>query len=248
MAFAARSIVLLVSLLLLAGICPGAQDMISVPGGDFWMGVDATPDSAPAENPRHLVHVRPFAISRNLVTNAQFARFVAATGYKPRGLWSKDADGVSGEDMHPAVLVAWYDAQAYARWAGGRLPEEEEWERAARGTDGRIFPWGNKFDPDLLDSSVDGGARGTLVVGSFPDGASPYGVLDMAGNVWQWTASWFHSYPGGPPEADSTDRYKTVRGGSWEDRDRHVFRATYRTGWPPDIGRENTGFRYVVDL
>jgi serine/threonine-protein kinase len=157
-----------------------------VPGGSFLYGGDSTAKS-----------LGGFWIARNDVTVKQWRRFCAATG-RP---------APSGDDSHPATNIAWPDAVAYASWAGATLPTEAQWEKAARGVDGRAYPWGNHFDPANCQSSVDSPKSSVAAVGSFPGGKSVYGCFDMAGNVNQWTLSYFDS--------DHPDR--VTRGGSaWE--------------------------------
>lgn len=181
--------------------------LLYVPAGEFTMGNN---DGARDEQPIHTVYLDAYWIDQTEVTNAMFKRFVDATRYQTdaekRGsgvaldltkkLWS-DTQGadwqhprgpnsnLSGLDDHPVVQVSWNDATAYCQWAGGDLPTEAQWEKAARGTDGRIYPWGNQApDKTRLNDNIEVGD--TTQVGNYPTGVSPYGALDMAGNVWEW--------------------------------------------------------------
>ncbi len=156
---------------------------------------------------------------------------------------------------HPVTQVSWYDADAYCRWVGGSLPTEQQWEKAARGTDGRIYPWGDEFDGTLLnykDASFDGdmnfndGFRFTAPVGSYPQGASPYGALDMAGNVWEWTADWYQGgYNPLPSVQNPNGPARVLRGGSWN-HEQAGMRAAYRLESSPSTLVDNFGFRCVV--
>jgi serine/threonine-protein kinase len=156
-------------------------EMILVPAGGFQMG-----------RAKRSVYLDAFYMDATPVTNADFVRFVEVTGYHPtdegagRFLSHLPHRKIpKGKEAHPVVYVSWADAGAYATWAGKRLPTEAEWEKAARGTDGRKYPWG-RSEPGPRKANY-GKARGdTLPVGSFPEGASPYGILDLAGNVWEW--------------------------------------------------------------
>lgn len=206
------------------------SEMIVIPGGDFLMGSsDAHVQEALQlarerhagaieawfldEAPMHTVHLEAYAIDKYPVTNAQFEAFVKATKYEAQGDWRSAY--TEGKENHPVVLVTWYDACAYAKWAGKRLPTEAEWEKAARGTDGRKYPWGNKWDPIRLNCH-ESGYRTTTPVGQFPEGASPYGVMDMLGNVWEWTQDNYNPYPDSEFWTDKFgSRYKVFRGGSW---------------------------------
>lgn len=210
------------------------------------------------EFPRETRHLPVFRIATTPVTNAQYAAFIAATGHpapdvdsatwRSYGLihpWQRtrrhawtDGKPPSGRLQHPVVLVSRLDAMAYAAWLSRRtgriwrLPSEEEWEKAARGVDGRRFPWGNAFDAARLNSH-DAGPFDTLPVGRFPAGASPYGVLDMAGQVFEWTST------------AGTRGRSIVKGGSWDDKGCGVCRAAARHGRPDDIRHILIGFRLV---
>jgi len=232
------------------------------------------------EMPQHEVLLPAYYVARYPVTVAQFRVFVQASGYRPG-----DGDSLRGRPNHPVVWVTWYDAVEYGRWltgrlrawegtpeplaallrvgAGGgppwqaRLPTEAEWEKAARGADGRLFPWGNDPDPDRANYS-DTGIGGTSAVGCFPGGASPYGGLDMSGNVWEWTHSLWGTdfmspdfkYPYDPKDGREDLKAKgprVLRGGSFYDYGRGV-RCAYRHGFNPGLrGRGDlNGFRLVV--
>ena len=210
--------------------------MILIPGGSFTMGTDL--DRAdPQDKPQHTATVASFSIDKYLVTNAQYARFVAATGHRPPLNW-KNGRIPQGELLYPVTMVTWYDAKAYAAWAHKRLPTEAEFEKAGRGTDGRRWPWGNKMEPDRLNTYYNVGSA--TKVGSYPRGMSVYGVMDMSGNVDEWIADDFLPYAGSKAPygmfqgkvsvvASAEDRtlkmseqvnvdrhYKVLRGGSWK--------------------------------
>ncbi|MEW5721286.1 MAG: SUMF1/EgtB/PvdO family nonheme iron enzyme, partial [Chloroflexota bacterium] len=193
--------------------------LVKIPAGEFTMGSDGGRDN---EKPPHQIYLDEYYIARYPVTNAEFGRFVQAGGYSQRQWWTEDGwnwkgnrtspekyGGVFDHPNHPVVGVTWYEAVAYATWAGMRLPTEAEWEKAACGTDGRRYPWGDTFDASRCNSTESrAGARGILArvgalfrrpgaesattpVGQYsPKGDSPYGVADMAGNVWEWCADW----------------------------------------------------------
>jgi formylglycine-generating enzyme required for sulfatase activity len=214
--------------------------MVRVPAGAFQMGTSAAQAAdlarqfdlatgLPAEeSPQATLSLPEFYMDQTPVTNAEYKKFVDAHPAWPvprleNSLaasynWDKAARTFpTGRDQYPAVLVTWHDAAAYCQWAGGRLPTEAEWEKAARGRDGRIWPWGNTWDATRLNS-VEGRIGDATPVGHFPAGASPYGALDMAGNVWQWTSSLDRAYPYNPAdgrEDPAASGMRVTRGGAW---------------------------------
>ena len=244
----------------------GASELVPIPGGTFTMGDSAgETDEAPRE-----VTVRRFRMMRYEVTNREFAVFVEATGHRTdpeRGgfgyVWSDRWQRVRGADWrhpqgrasgiadftdHPVVQLSARDAAAYCAWRGLRLPTEAEWEFAARGADGRRYPWGNEppaqrgerranfgtavcCAPDASD-----GFLRTAPVGRYPRGASPFGLSDMAGNVWEWTSSPYRTQSG----------EVALRGGGWGN-DPYGLRASYRHGNAPDIGLDMVGVRCAGD-
>jgi len=262
--------------------------LVFVPAGKFLMGsLDSDPQADSDEKPQHTVSLDAFWIDRTEVTNAMFARFVAATGYetdaeregggKVFGLsdqkWEQTAGAdwrhprgpatnIDGLDNHPAVSISWNDANTYCQWAGRRLPTEAEWEKAARGPDGRKYPWGDtapagnllnfadrNLDQKWSDKTADDGYEFTASVGHYPAGASPYGALDMAGNVWEWTVDWYiedyyaHS-PAQNPVQTIPALTRVLRGGSWLDKPQYL-RATNRNWINQDFAGDLIGFRCV---
>ena len=168
-----------------------------VPAGPFRMGSDPARAYPPAadESPRHVVEVAPFRIGRIPVTNAQYAAFVRETGHRPPSSWP-DGTVPPGQDDVPVTYVSWHDACAFCAWAGARLPSEAEWEAAASGGDGRLWPWGD-VPPDRTRAVFEAGIGGPAVAGQLPAGAAPCGALDLAGNVAEWVASAYAPYPAG---------------------------------------------------
>jgi len=222
---------------------PVMDIMVLIPAGPFLMGSDTgRGDEAPA----HEVDLPAFEMDKFEVTNADFAKFVEATGYKTdaekAGVANTWRTYAQGKDNHPVVKVSWNDAVAYCQWVGKRLPTEAEWEKAARGTDGRVYPWGDRYDPQKANGK-DRGIRGTTAVGSFAEGASPYGVMDMAGNVWEWTADWYKPYPGSTYESPYFgEKFRVLRGGGWFET-AEFLRTTVRNAGTPETANDDIGFR-----
>ena len=226
-----------------------AGEMLLVPGGPFAMGPE-----------RRSVYVRSFYADRFPVTNEQFAAFLRATGYRsgvgPEFV-SHFRDGAPprGRELHPVTQVSWFDARSYAMWAGKRLPTEAEWEKSARGEDGRRYPWG-KADPDASRANYGRQRTSTVAVGSCPAGASPYGVEDLAGNVWEWcedvdSPEFYLRGPSHDPcnrvrSGQEHEGRRVVRGGSWM-YDARSIRTDSRSSFEPGACSQGIGFRCVRD-
>jgi len=220
--------------------------MVLIPAGEFVMGSDNGPSD---ERPRHRASVGSFLIDVCLVTNEDYKRFVDATGHDPPGHW-KTVSFPPGLGKHPVVEISWHDAHAYTRWIGKRLPTEHEWERAARGTDARPFPWGKKWDPRRCnwgDNPDQVAVRGASPVGALPADRSPCGCFDMAGNVMEWTDSWYDRYfLFSGDNADFGRTYKVLRGGSWQSRSRSYLRTAKRSRDLPESTGQY-GFRCALE-
>jgi formylglycine-generating enzyme required for sulfatase activity len=218
------------------------------------------------ETPQRRVYVEDFYIDKYLVTNAEYERFVEATSHVTEAeiegwgwVWEESLKKVEGADWrhpggpestiedrmdHPVVMVSWNDASAYADWVGKRLPTEAEWEKAARGTQGWLWPWGNEWDGRKANT-IEAGPHTVTPVGSYPAGASPYGCLDMAGNVWEWMADWLKAYPASDYlDNDLGEKYKVLRGGSWNGYG-DVTRCAFRVRFDPSNRGNDIGFRCV---
>ena len=203
----------------------GAEElkMVFIKGGEFLRGMETSnPLGLVWATPQEKINVPSFQIDIHEVTNKEYKVFVDATGHRVPFDTRYDTmynweNGTYNDnlDNHPVVLVDWYDAGAFCKWKGKRLPSEMEWEKAARGTDGRVWPWGNEFDK-FASNTLEFGLGMTMPVGSFQKGKSPYGVMDMTGNVFEWTSDWFKGYPKSTyKRADYGEQYKVVRGGTW---------------------------------
>ena len=235
------------------------DDMVAVPAGRFVMGRD---DGPPDERPAHRVELAAYRIDRLPVTNAQFAAFLERHGarapdgaryfddddadarIRPReGRWRADP----GFERHPVVEAAWLGALAYCRSLGKRLPAEAEWEKAARGTDGRLYPWGNA-PPGPALAWYGRGWNETAPVGERPGGASPFGVLELSGNVWEWVSSAYRPYPYLASDGREDPAPGPVRGtrGGAHDSGAAELTATQRgrqVSRNPAAGHHNIGFR-----
>jgi formylglycine-generating enzyme required for sulfatase activity len=237
---------------------PGLDlDLVHVPAGEFTMGAENWSD---LERPKHKVVLSEFWMGRYLVTVAQYAVFIKNSGYKAG---PGQIEYLLGNAAYPVVNVSWYDAMAFCRWMQetvlvemGRyqasLPTEAEWEKAARGTDGREYPWGNQQpDESLCNCNHKPGVRSPELtpVGHYsPRGDSPYGCADMAGNVWEWTHSLFKPYPyfaGDGREVEQVEGERVVRGGSFYNFS-SFMRCSYRTGNDPSRSYTTRGFRVCV--
>jgi formylglycine-generating enzyme required for sulfatase activity len=225
--------------------------MVSVPAGVFAMGSsDSDPQAADDEKPQHTVYLEAYWMDQTEVTNRMYAVCVQAGMCRSPGQSSSKTRlfyyGESRYDDYPVLYVSWEDAKAYCQWAGRRLPTEAEWEKAARGDGGRLFPWGDTPPtPGLLN--YDNQVGDTTQAGSYPLGASPYGALDMAGNVSEWTADWYDEryYAVSPalnPIGPLSGTYRVLRGGSWFSSGRAV-RAAFRLWNLPDLRSDGIGFR-----
>ena len=191
-------------------------DWVDIPGGAFLMGTEPPRDTRPAadEHPQHALVLPTFEISRCAISNGQYAAFVRATGHPAPGHWSA-TDSAQFREQHPVTYVDWHDAQAFCAWAGVRLPTEAEWEKTARGTDGRTWPWGETAPTPQL-CNCENFVGDTVSVLATGDGASAYGALGMAGNVWEWTGDWYNTYPGTVTDPTGiTGFFRANRGGAW---------------------------------
>ncbi len=228
------------------------------------------------EQPQYTVNLHAYWIDRTEVTNAMFTVFVINSNYqtdaeKTGKSWvvtGSHWEAVSGADWwhplgpssnlsgledHPVVHVSWNDAQSYCEWAGRSLPTEAEWEKAARGTEGWMYPWGDQ-SPNSDLANYNWNIGGTTKVGSYPNGSSQYGAVDMAGNVWEWVEDWYDSGAYGyyssinivdNPAGPTSGQFKVVRGGSW-DKDLDFLRLARRGGYNPSRTALNIGFRCAL--
>jgi serine/threonine-protein kinase len=249
--------------------------MVHVPSGAFWRGSTEGDGAAEGhERPQRLITLEGYIIDQHEVTNAQFAAFLnqseepiqetvwldapskAIRIHLVQGTWLPD----EGYEHHPVVEVTWHGANAYCRWAGKRLPTEAEWEKAARGLDKRVYPWGNEFDGNKLNfcdvnceieerraANWDDGYARTAPVGSYPEGASPYGALDMAGSVWEWVADryredYYALSPAINPQGPIIGPERVHRGGAWDSNERYARTAMRNPARPSHHG-PSLGFR-----
>ncbi len=233
-----------------SGDLPIADEMVVIPGGGFLRGYDR---GGFDEGPQHQVVVDEFSIDRYEVSNHHYQAFVAATGHRKAGpppRYAKNGQRMRGVNQ-PAVYISYEDADAYCRWKGKRLPTETEWEKAMRGTDGRLWPWGSDDRPNGANwARVDDGFEVTAPVGTFQDDRSPYGVMDGAGNVLEWVADWYQetAYQGDVqpnPRGPEFGTYRVLRGGGYTTTGGDV-RITSRSKIVPDFRDETIGFRCAL--
>ena len=229
-------------------------EMILIPAGEFLMGSDPKKDryAQEGEQPQHTLYLPDYYLAKTPVTNTHYAAFVQATDHRKPETWKR---GIPPSDKgdHPVGYVSWRDAVAYCRWLSettGKtytVPSAAEWEKGARGSDGRIYPWGSAWDLERCNSE-EGGKRDTTPVGAYPDGVSPYGLLDMAGNVWEWTRSLYGSYPYVPDDGREdlqAGEDRVLRGGPFPYGSR-ILRSACRFMLNPNLWLREAGFRVIV--
>ncbi len=229
--------------------------LLLIPGGKFLAGGKGPDEgTGPFE-----VDLPGFHLGLYAVTNGQYQRFVAATGHRPpdQATWGSPVwQGKSfpaEKAEHPVVCVSWEDAQAYCAWAGGRLPSELEWEKAARGVDGRAYPWGDGWDESKCRDEKNKGSETTSRVWEYAEGCSPWGLYQMAGNVWEWCADWYEDhayerYQRGDLRALSSGSSRVLRGGSCHHHHPVAFRCTIRNCFDPSRRHYDRGFRLARTL
>jgi formylglycine-generating enzyme len=229
---------------------PIPEEMVTIPGGPFLRG---TMDGGFDEQPQRTIYLNTFSIDRYEVTNHQYQQFVLATGHRkagPPSRYAKSIGKMRGTNQ-PAVYVSWDDANEYCRWKGKRLPTEAEWEKAMRGTDGRLWPWGNQEKANGANwARVQDGHEVSARVGSFQMDRSPYGVMDGAGNVMEWVADWYQETyykesPDKDPPSPEFGTYRAMRGGGYTTTGSDV-RITSRSKMVPDFRDETIGFRCAI--
>jgi len=226
----ASAILWLIAIFTLSGCNRLHKDMALVPEGEFIMGSNMGEQD---EGPERKLSLNAFYIDIFEVTNEQYRQFIKQTKHREPIDWMVYGYPENKKD-HPIVFVSFDDASEYCKWQGKRLPTKEEWEKAARGTDGRIYTWGNEFDSSKTNTSLSG-IVGTTKIGAYENGKSPYGLYAMAGNVWEWTNS------------DYDEKRKVVKGGSWGLS--HRFAQTFiRIGYKPNTRINNLGFRCAKEV
>ena len=219
------------------------SSMAQVPAGEFIMGSNERWDD---EAPEHISATNAFYIDLNEVTNADYKNFVTATKRTHPFHWP-EGHLPKNKENHPVIYVSWFDANDYCSWAGKRLPTEQEWEKAARGEEGLIYPWGNEWSLDKSNNPYKN-STGTEPVGSYPKGRSPYGLNDISGNVWEWVDSYYLPHPGNPvTRAEYGEDKRVLKGGSWFDCLSYgcgLSAPTFnRSFFTPEVKNNSFGFR-----
>ncbi len=237
------------------------EGMVYIPPGEFIMGSDSSDIEGLGkefglrkgrfyedESPKRRVFIKGFYIDRYEVTNARYKEFVDRAPHRPPVTWT-NGTYPEGTGDHPVTNVSWFDARAYCEWAGKRLPTEAEWEKAARGPNGNIYPWGDDFDIRKANFS----SPGPVAVGSYPTDRSPYGVYDMAGNVMEWVDDWYEPYPGNTSKnKDFGRKYKVLRGDASGEGGHYMLnsisaRGSNRSYYMPWAAGYDGGFRCAAD-
>ena len=230
------------------------HDWVTIPAGPFRLGNDPVAAGGVAlsgEHPQSCVSLAAFRIAQAPVTNMEYREFVLATGHAAPGHW-RPGEIPRGKGNHPVTYVDWHDASAYCAWLGARLPTEAEWEKAARGEDGRLYPWGGtRPDGTRLNYARGGRQAATTPVRSYPRGSSPYGAFDMAGNVWEWTGTLYAQYPYDARdgrELRHADGPRVLRGGSFASPSARYVRCAMRSLSFTSRRRDHIGFRVASDI
>jgi len=220
--------------------------MVLVPAGEFIMGSDEGSDH---ETPTHRIYLDAYYMDRHEVTVGQYAKFLQATGMNPPPMWT--TMDKPAHQKRPVVNVDWTDANKYCEWTGKRLPTEAEWEKAARGTDGRIYPWGNE-PPDPLKANYGkdkwDNHNALMLVGELKDGQSPYGIDDLAGNAWEWVSDWYDpgyyaTSPSRNPKGPEGGKYKVLRGGAWDFAPENLRSARRDLNIPSSVDYNSPAYR-----
>jgi len=240
------------------------KEMVLIPAGDFIMGTDMIDEENTHQkigtvkplyldqHPIRKIYLDAYYIDKYEVTNEEYKKFLDSSGYDEfPGYW-ENGSYADGTEKYPVTHVTWREALTYAMWAQKKLPTEAQWEKAARGVDGRIFPWGDDYEKGKSNIDIDG-IRALAKIGSYPGDVSPYKVYDMAGNVMEWTMDWYLSYPGNSYENPKFGKVlKVLRGNAFQKAGHYFLDAYrysfYRTEADPNDYFENVGFRCVTPI
>lgn len=227
-------------------------ELVFIPTGPFWMGSsDDDPEAHPNEKPQHRIKIDDYWIGTYPVTNTQYAQFIQATNHPLPVHWPTNQPP-SGLENHPVVNISYFDALVYCEWLSGytnaifRLPTEQEWEKAARGTTTFRYVWGNEWHSEYCNTR-ESGHMSTTPVDTFTEhNRSQYGAVDLLGNVWEWTDNWYRPYPGSPhPSSKYGEKYRIVRAGAWS-TPKNTARISARGRAEPDSMRSRLGFRLTA--